>query len=448
MTVAKRVGEPRSRAIAGALLCAALAVVVFLPTFNFRFVNWDDDFHVYRSPVVTADREAGLGDALLTPHLGYPVPVTVATYRVEHAVYGIAPAGYHVTNVLLHALTTVLVFCLALSARLRLLGAVTAAMLFAIHPAVAEPVSWISGRKDLLATLFAVAALLAHLWRPFRIRQPVTYLGTVLFVLAVFSKPSVVLVPVIAALGDRVFNRASWRGAAGGALPMAIVTAIAVVLGAVGQSRVGALADTGGLWAWLRTLWYALGHQASVLTLTTRPTANYVVAEMPPAFSPLVDLMPLAVIAFAVVSLVALRERRGLMRFGWALAALAYVPSSGVVPPVRFVADSYLYLVLVGLGLVVGGALERLGEHGRRPRLMAWRWYAEGGRLGDALAQYLDCADRFGRELVAKNVGIILLQMGKRDQARTILDEAAGYAPNDPVIRRYLNELSVSGAPD
>jgi len=466
----------------------ALAVIVFLPTVNFRFVNWDDDFHVYRSPVVTGDGDVGLRDVLLTPHLGYPVPVTVASYRLDHRLHGLAPAGYHITNLVLHALATGLVFLLALALRLRLLGAVAAAVLFAIHPAVAEPVSWISGRKDLLATLFALASLLVHLRSPFQLRRPATYAASVLFGLAVFAKPSVVLVPLVAVLADRVANRAEWRRAVAAALPMLVIAGVALVLGALGQQKVGALADSGSGWGWLRNIWYALGHQAAVLALTIAPSPKYVFAEMPPAFSPLVDLLPLALAALAVASCFAFREGRSIVAFGWAFAALAYLPSSGIVPLVRFVADSYLYLALVGLGLVVGVALERLAERGRHFRLVPWaiviaavamllprtmdassHWrdgsslwqsvyrvyptspevcrnlgnaYAEEGKPRDALAQYLECADKFGRELVAKNVGIVLMQMGQRDQARAILLEAAAYAPDDPVIRRYLDELS------
>ena len=70
--------------------------------------------------------------------------------------------------------------------------------------------------------------------------------------------------------------------------------------------------------------------------------------------------------------------------------------------------------------------------------------HAKLGQLREALDQYLECAKRFDRKWVAKNVGIVLVRMGKREQARAIFREAAGYHPDDVVIRRYLRELDAS----
>jgi len=90
---------------AGFLAVAALCLLVggiFLPVIDADFVNWDDDFHVLENPKVQNPGSVGLREWLLTPELGYPVPVTVASYALERWIHGPGPAGFHGGNLLLH----------------------------------------------------------------------------------------------------------------------------------------------------------------------------------------------------------------------------------------------------------------------------------------------------------------------------------------------------------
>ena len=88
-------------------------------------------------------------------------PLFYTTLWLEHALWGDALVGYHVTNVLLHALDAILIWRLLRG--LRMPGALAAAALFALHPVHVEAVAWIFGRKDLLATAFFLGAALCYL---------------------------------------------------------------------------------------------------------------------------------------------------------------------------------------------------------------------------------------------------------------------------------------------
>jgi len=116
---------------------------------------------------------------------------------------------FHAANVLIHACTAVIVFQLLL----RLLGndiaAALGALLFALHPVQVESVGWISGTKDLLCGLLSASALLMYVrsvqlktddphqrW-PSRRRY---LLGLLFFILAMLSKPTAVMVPLMAAV--------------------------------------------------------------------------------------------------------------------------------------------------------------------------------------------------------------------------------------------------------
>ena len=120
-------------------------------------------------------------------------PLTYTTFWLEHKIWGLAPAGYHVVNVLLHLLNSLLVWRLLL--RLAVPGAWVAAAVFAVHPLHVESVAWIIERKDVLSGLFYLAAVLV--WLRF-LEQPRPWrygLALLLFAAGLLSKSIVVTLP-------------------------------------------------------------------------------------------------------------------------------------------------------------------------------------------------------------------------------------------------------------
>ncbi len=177
-----------------------LAVVGYLPTLQAGFV-WDDIsilveaepvreisglWHIWFEPTAL-DREA------------HYWPITYSSFWLEHKLWGFAPAGYHATNIVLHLLNSLLF--LMLLRRFALPGAWLAAAIFAVHPVHVEPVAWVMGRKDLLATLFTLTSFLVWLrfvetacagrplWR-------LWVCALLLYVAALFSKSIAITLPV------------------------------------------------------------------------------------------------------------------------------------------------------------------------------------------------------------------------------------------------------------
>jgi hypothetical protein len=143
--------------IALGLVAACLAV--FGQVRDHEFVGLDDYVYVVQN--------AGLRDGLSwsglleawRPHFANWIPLTALSYQVDYALYGPEPAGYHVTNLLLHTASAVLLFF----AFARMTGAVWrsgfVAAVFAIHPSHVESVAWVSERKDVLYGLFFMLTL-------------------------------------------------------------------------------------------------------------------------------------------------------------------------------------------------------------------------------------------------------------------------------------------------
>src|SRR5262245_14035959 len=111
-----------------------------------------------------------------TFHMGHYQPLAWATLGLDYALWGMNPAGYHGTNLLLHGANAALFFALLLALLRRAipgdrlpregalrLAAAFGALFFAVHPLRVESVAWITERRDLLSAFFALLALLAYL---------------------------------------------------------------------------------------------------------------------------------------------------------------------------------------------------------------------------------------------------------------------------------------------
>lgn len=168
------------RTLVVALALFVLAVSLYWPVRGYGFVNLDDPDNVSRHPLVYEGlTPGGIRVALTTSDPDYWRPLTWLSFMIDTEVYGARAqptthpeipreipdsdaSGYHLTNVLLHALATVMLL-LALHALTGCFwrSAIVAAI-FAVHPLRVESVAWITERKDVLSGVFAFAALWAY----------------------------------------------------------------------------------------------------------------------------------------------------------------------------------------------------------------------------------------------------------------------------------------------
>ena len=182
------------RGTLAALALGLLAAVCYLPAMLWGGLIWDDFIWAQSKAVLAWD---GLGTIWSRPSRihreAHYWPLTYTTFWLEHKIWGLAPAGYHVVNVLLHLLNTLLVWRLLL--RLAVPGAWVVAAVFAVHPTHVESVAWIIERKDVLSGLFYLAAV--WVWLRF-LEQPRPWrygLTLLLFAAGLLSKSIVVTLP-------------------------------------------------------------------------------------------------------------------------------------------------------------------------------------------------------------------------------------------------------------
>jgi hypothetical protein len=151
------------------LLCLAailiISFMVYLPSLQNGFVNWDDPVYVYKNPYII--NISSLGDILenlkeiFTTHVnGSYKPLTIVSFAFEKIIYGLdSPEWWHLDNIILHLFCVLLVFRIALALGLKIIPAAFCALLFGIHPMRVESVAWITERKDVLYGSFYLLAL-------------------------------------------------------------------------------------------------------------------------------------------------------------------------------------------------------------------------------------------------------------------------------------------------
>jgi tetratricopeptide (TPR) repeat protein len=177
-----------------AIALVVLTFLAYLPALRCGYV-WDDDAYVTKNPLLTAPD--GLERIWFSAHnQSQYFPLVYTTLRLERALWGLDPFGYHFVNILLHALNAVLVWTVL--RKLALPGSWLAAAIWAVHPVNVESVAWITELKNTQSTLFYLLAVLA--WMKFTAREterPWRFYGLalVLQALALFSKTTACTLP-------------------------------------------------------------------------------------------------------------------------------------------------------------------------------------------------------------------------------------------------------------
>jgi len=168
-----------------------LVFAIYFPATGAGFV-WDDDAYVTENRLLRDD--GGLWRIWSSTETPQYYPLVFTTFWLEHQIWGLAPAGYHLVNILLHALNAFLIGCILLSLRVR--GAWWVALLFALHPVHVESVAWITERKNVLSGLFYLLSFLAYLRFESGARKLFYAASLLLFLCALLSKTVAASLPL------------------------------------------------------------------------------------------------------------------------------------------------------------------------------------------------------------------------------------------------------------
>src|SRR6059058_5236070 len=198
-----RAARNRSITVGIYLLLTGLSLAVFSQTIHYNFVNFDDDVYVYNAPAIRAGPTLkGMAAAFTGPHAGNWHPLTTLSHMLDCRLHGLNAGGHHATNVVLHTIATLLLFCVLRQITGAIWKSVIVAALFAVHPLHVESVAWVSERKDVLSAVFFMLTLIAYV-RYVRTPSNARYLTVaIMFTFGLMSKSMLISTPCVLLLLD------------------------------------------------------------------------------------------------------------------------------------------------------------------------------------------------------------------------------------------------------
>lgn len=394
---------PRSGIRAWGLAAAVLvlALVPFLPALEAGFVNWDDPANVVENERWRGFSAEHLRWMFGTSFFGHWQPLTWLSYAVDHALWGLEPRGFHLTNLLLHALGAALFLGVVLEvlARVRSAGrdggpdaahgpegrtrlalcAAAGALFFAVHPLRVESVAWVTERRDVLSGVFWLGTVLAYLRAhrpggPGR-RRALLGLSLLLFALSLLSKAWGITLPLVLLLLDVLPLRRLRAGQPAGErarvllekLPWALLAGGAALAAVRAQGEVDAAVglEAHGVAARVAQAVYGL---AFYVVRTVLPLGLSPLYPLPPQLGlgePRILLAGAFVLALTLV-LVLWRPARRRLLVPWLVYVVVVSPVLGFLQSgSQMVADRYSYLACLPFAVVLAGALDALAARAR-----------------------------------------------------------------------------------
>ena len=345
-----------------------VVLITFGMALSFDFVNWDDPWYVIHNPLVKSWHPDNLHKITTQVVTRNYAPLTVFSFLLDHTIYGLWAGGYHLTNILLHALNTVLVFLIVTRfTQNRLVGWATAAV-FAIHPVQVETVVWISSRKGLLSATFILASLWYWLRKDRTLEQNTS--GFLCFMCALLAKALAVIVPAIVFCFDYGVAKVPFREAVKRQiLPGSCALLLLVITMLAQTSELGGIRDHFGM------------SKVEILSIDTVIMSKYVQMLLwPEARSVLYD-PPTTGIAWNVavsifcwlataVLFFRMGKRQPLILFAGTTFLLLLLPVLNLFPITTLMNDRYLYLPCIPFFALVFSAFVHVLESLRQYIIM------------------------------------------------------------------------------
>jgi protein O-mannosyl-transferase len=469
-------GHPFVVALGGVVL---LSFAVFSGTLGHGLLEFDDNTYVYENPLITPLGWHTIAKVFGSTYFRSYTPLTLLSHAVDLELWGMDPFGHHLTNVVLHAFNTGLMFLLAatlfglrglppgapypgLLALLRrcrggdqLAAPLLAALLFALHPLRVESVAWVSDRKDLLLGGFGLGALLSYILYNEGRGTPGSrkwyWSALLLSILAMLSKTVATVLPVLFLLIDflplrpgRV--RAPWKNLILEKAPIfiaSIATGLAAVSAVQGVLRHPVFFPTTPVERALRPA-YTIGFYLAKTFWPFGLTPIYTRSSLA------VQVIALIAVAGLTLWLIAgLRRRaRGALLLSWCAYGLFVLPTvfGETTAGIQTWADRYSYLPGAVIALALGGLFMAFwpaqGTFARRRSVMAGgaitlvalllaltlrqipRWSNDEG-----LWRYAVSVDP-GAVMAQTNLAMMLTKSNQSREAVDVSLTAIGIAPN------------------
>jgi len=439
------------------LVCTFL----YIGSLNYPFVNWDDYNLITFNRHITELNWSNIRDIFSPGVVGAYQPIRTLSYAMDYRIWGLNSLGYHISNFILYLLTCILTYFFILYFLRDHWLALCGGLFFAVHPLHVEAVTWLSARKETLSGVFFLASFLFYA-RSTKSGVKFYWASILCFVLALLSKPTVVILPGLIVLYDLCFvikgdlrnllRRIKFY------LPYVALSGGLTYITILLSSRAGVLKGFHG-----GTVY------SQILTSLTVFVKNIRLMVMPTNLSPRytdyyydslrnIEAL-LAVMCVAMLIYVAweMWRRSKLVFFAMLWYPVTILPVSNLVPISTLMADRYLFLPSIGIALlfaIIVGKLvtaARTVRFGRflRPAVLAaclllLSFYSaqtvqRNGIWKDSESLWSDAVRQDSTNVLAYfALGNVKMEAGKAEEAIEHYRTAISLAPNFSTVHAVL----------
>ncbi len=438
---------------------------LYLPVLHHDFIQYDDQQYVTENPRV----QAGLSVEGLRWAFGFHAgnwhPLAWLSHMLDCQIYGARAGGHHLTNVLLHVGSTLLLFLVLNGMTKARWRSVAVAALFAWHPLHVESVAWVAERKDVLCGFFWMLTLwfYAHYSARLSVVRYLFVMGS--FALCLMAKPMGVTLPFVLLLldywplnriGDSEFRIRNFKKLLVEKIPLLALSAIACVLTMSAQEI--AIVSTAGLPVSQRIAHVLVAYNHYVIAMIfPQKLAVYYPYQL--HVSAVAIICAALVLGLATFLAITNFRRRPYLVVGWLWFLGTLVPVIGLVQVGdQAWADRYTYLPLIGLfvplvWLTVELITSRRVLQGLSVTVAMALITVTSLQLGhwkNTLTLFDHTAKVTQRNALATTIlGSLLAKDGKLEEALPYYQTALRYSPNYPEAHFFLgNALDEQGKLD
>ncbi|MEN6420431.1 MAG: tetratricopeptide repeat protein [Smithella sp.] len=451
------ISEDKKKLIVDILLII-VTFAVYWQVNQFDFINFDDNIYVSENTATQSGLTLdGIRWAFGTKYFGLWNPLVWFSLMFDYQLYGLNAGGYHLTNLILHVLSALLLFWLFHRMTGALWPSAFVAAFFALHPLHVESVAWIAERKDVLSAFFWMLTLYLYV---FYIEKPAIkrYLLVLCsFVLALMSKPMVVTLPAIMILLDywplkrfesKKENPFLWQMKE--KLPFFILSAIVVIITLYNPNQ-------------------SADPDSKLIPLTSRlanaPVAfiSYLIKTFWPydmaIYYPVLNHLPwwqilglTLIILIVSTFVIAMMRRLPYLFVGWSWYALTIAPVIGIIQiGPHLTADRYHYLPSLGIAAGIAWGVSSLIKREKMRRnilyptaiaflavmsVISWqqcRYWKNSIELWNHAIKVTGEND-----LPYYNLGCAFQEKGRNTEAIENFKKALQFKPNKPSIHNNL----------
>lgn len=475
----------RSYLLAVGLVVATL--FAFWPILSNGFINYDDPIYVTDNTLVQSGLSMdGIRWAFTTRRTGNWHPVTWLSHLLDYELHGLEAGRHHLTSLLLHLLSSLVLFALLRQLTGSIWPSAFVALVFAVHPLRVESVAWVAERKDVLCTLFWMLSLRAYVGYTKNPGLPRYLLLTLLFALGLMAKPTLVTLPFVLLLLDywplqrfkaRPLYAPPWR-LVREKIPLFVVSAVFTAVAYVVQQQEGAV-GTMAEFSLGQRVGNALVAYVAYIGKFAWPSHLAVFYPHPEGhLSPGAVLRALLLLGGVTFAVLRSARTQRYWATGWFWYLGTMIPVIGLVQlGGHAMADRYTYVPHIGLSICLAWGAAELTKR-KRVAPTVWGGLAVAVLLGltattrlqtyhwrDSISVFQHAIEVTERNHLAHNqLGVALAENDRRDEAirsyEMALSIRPGYASaqhnlaaaledlgeTDEVIRRY--KAAIHSDPD